>query len=164
MARKDIKTLREEAEALVEGGVRNKVQLIEAVPALIELQNAAKAAKKNLDASNAVARALSKACSEYAHEHPEYVFGSFMVSPIGVESGDLEIDGRTYHFKHGFEGYVRSEEGKLITQEFLAGLPEGWAKSKLELDTTALNKAEPKAEELEEFGLMRKVKQVWAEI
>ena len=97
--------------------------------------------------------------------HPEYVFSqTFSVSPIGVESGDIEIDGKTYHFAHGFDGYDRAEQGQKMTQAFLATLPKGWTKSKLELDKSAVNKAKPTEDDLAEAGLVRKVKQTWTEL
>ena len=162
---KSIKALREEAQALVEAGVSNREQLMGAVPALVALQNAEKAQSKHIKETRAVIQALSDACSAYAREHPDYVFDqTFSVSPIGVESGDVEIDGRTYHFTHGFDGYVRAEPSEKLTQEFLKGLPEGWAKPSLSLDTTALNKAKLGEEDLAEFGLVRKVKETWFEV
>ena len=162
---KGIKTLRKEAEALLAAGVANRDQLMGAVPALVALQKAERAQSQHVKETQAVIRALSDACSAYAREHPEYVFDqTFSVSPIGVESGDVEIDGRTYHFSHGFDGYVRNEPGKTLTQDFLKGLPKGWAKSSLSLDTTAVNKAKPDDEKLEEFGLMRKTKDAWYEV
>ena len=165
MAMKNIKTLREEAEKLLEAGVANKEQLVGAVPALVALQNAERSLQLRAKETRAVIQALSDACSVYARKHPEYVFDqTFSVSPIGVESGEVEIDGRTYHFAHGFDGYVRTEPGKKLTQEFLKGLPEGWAKTELGLDKTAINKAKPKDEDLEGFGLMRKVKDTWSEM
>ena len=165
MAMKSIKTLREEAEALVEAGVANREQLRGAVPALVALQKAEKAQSQRLKETQAVIQALSDACSAYARRLKEYVFEqTFSVSPIGVESGDIEIDGRTYHFTHGFDGYVRTEPSETLTQEFLKGLPEGWAKSRLSLDTTAMNKAKLSDEDLAEFGLMRKVKESWFEV
>ena len=165
MAMKNIRTLREEAEALARAGVANREQLRAAVPALVALQCADKALQLRIKETRAVIQALSEACSAYARRHPEYVFDqTFSVSPIGVESGDVEIDGRTYHFTHGFDGYVRTEQGETLTQEFLKGLPEGWAKSRLQLDTTAINKAKPGDEDLAEFGLMRKAKDAWFEV
>ena len=165
MAMKNIKTLREEAEKLLKAGVANREQLMDAVPALVALQNAERSMQLRVKETRAVIQALSDACSAYARKHPEYVFDqTFSVSPIGVESGDVEIDGRTYHFTHGFDGYVRTETGETLTQEFLKELPEGWAKSRLSLDTTAINKAKPSDEDLDEFGLMRKVKETWFEV
>ena len=164
MAMKNIKTLREEAEALVKAGVATREQLRGAVPALVALQSAERSLQLRIKETRAVIQALSDACSAYAHKHPEYVFDqTFSVSPIGVESGDIEVDGRTYHFTHGFDGYVRTEQGETLTQAFLEGLPEGWAKSRLQLDTTAINKAKPADADLAEFGLMRKAKDAWFE-
>ena len=165
MAMKSIKVLREIAEAALETGVANREQLRSAVPALVALQNAERSMQLRIKETRAVIQALSEACSAYAHEHPEYVFSqSFSVSPIGVESGDLEVDGKTYHFAHGFDGYDRAEQGQKMTQEFLKTLPAGWTKSKLELDKSAVNKAKPTEEVLAEAGLVRKVKQTWTEI
>ena len=162
---KSMKALRENAEAALETGVANREQLRSAVPALVALQGAVRSMQLRIKESQEVMQALSEACSAYAHEHPEYVFSqSFSVSPIGVESGDIEIDGKTYHFAHGFDGYERAERGQKMTQEFLAALPEGWTKSKLELDKSAVNKATPTEDDLAEAGLVRKVKQTWTEL
>ena len=162
---KSMKALRENAEAALETGVANREQLRSAVPALVALQGAVRSMQLRIKESQEVMQALSEACSAYAHEHPEYVFSqSFSVSPIGVESGDIEIDGKTYHFAHGFDGYERAERGQTMTQAFLATLPKGWTKSKLELDKSAVNKAKPTEDDLAEVGLVRKVKQTWTEI
>ena len=162
---KSMKALRENAEAALETGVANREQLRSAVPALVALQGAVRSMQLRIKESQEVMQALSEACSAYAHEHPEYVFSqSFSVSPIGVESGDLEIDGKTYHFAHGFDGYERAERGQTMTQAFLATLPKGWTKSKLELDKSAVNKAKPTEDDLAEVGLVRKVKQTWTEL
>ena len=165
MDRKKIKALREKAEELLKVGVANRDQLIVAVPALVELQDAEKSQSRLLSETKDVIKELSDACSAYALRHPEYVFDqTYAVLPSGVESGDIEIDGRTYHFKHGFKGYVRTESGKSLTQEFLEGLPEDWTKSSLSLDTTAVNKADLEVDALAEFGLMRKVDDTWSEL
>jgi hypothetical protein len=165
MAIKTIKALREDAETALATGVANREQLRSAVPALVALQNAERSMRLRLKETQSVIQALSEACSKYAHEHPEYVFDqTFSVSPIGVESGDVEIDGKTYHFSHGFEGFVRAEPGKQLTQDFLKSLPEGWAKSKLELDLTEMKRQHVTIEEAEEHGLARKFKDTWFEM
>ena len=165
MAVKSIKVLRSDAEKALDEGVANREQLRSAVPKLVALQKAEKSLRLRLNETQEVIKALSKACSAYAHEHPEYVFNqSFSVSPIGVESGDIEIDGKTYHFAHGYDGYDRAERGQKMTQAFLATLPEGWTKSKLELDTSAVKRSNPSDDDLSDAGLVRKIKQTWTEI
>ncbi len=165
MSKKTIKALREAAQDALKNCVGNREQLLAAVPTLVELQNAEKNAEMRLRETKAVIEALSRECSAYAHEHPKHVFGeTFAVSPIGVESGYLEIDGVKYHFSHGFEGYTRSDHAEKMTQGFLKGLPKGWARSKLELDTTAINNAKPSEDELDAAGLERKVKCRWSEM
>ena len=117
------------------------------MPALVALQNAVRSMELRIKETKDVMQALSAACSAYAHRHPEYVFNqSFSV------------------FAHGFDGYERAERGQTMTQAFLATLPEGWTKSKLELDKSAVNKAKPTEDDLAEVGLVRKVKQTWTEL
>ncbi len=165
MAVKSIKVLRSDAEKALDEGVANREQLRSAVPKLVALQKAEKSLRLRLNETQEVIKALSKACSAYAHEHPEYVFNqTFSVSAIGVESGDVEIDGKTYHFAHGYDGYDRAERGQKMTQAFLATLPEGWTKSKLELDTSAVKRFDPSDDDLSDAGLVRKIKQTWTEI
>ena len=165
MAMKKIKELRKDAEEALAAGVANREQLRAAVPALVALQDAERSLQLRLKETAAVIDALSKACSKYAHEHPEYVFDqSFSVSPIGVESGDLVVDGRTFHFSHGFDGYEHADPSQKKTQDFLASLPKGWTKTRLDLNTTGINKTNPTDEELAKHNLARKVKEVWTEI
>ena len=158
-----LKELCDAAEALAKRGVSNKEQLLEALPALIALQQAASWNARTVKASRDAINALTEACSEYARQHTDYVFGqTFSSSAIGVESGDVETDGATYHFAHGFDGYCRAEQGKLLTQPFLKALPEGWTKSSLSIDTTAVNEQRLDDETLAEHGLARKVKETWS--
>ena len=160
-----MKKLRAAAEELLAAGVNNKAQLEAAVPALVALQSAERAVSARINETRAVIEQLSAACSDYAREHLAHVFGdTFSVSPIGVESGDIEIDGRTYHFSRGFDGYIRMEPGMKMTQNFLANLPEDWTRSKLELDATAMKDQKVTVDELGEHGLVRKVRQGWSEI
>ena len=160
-----LKKLREDAEAALEAGVANKAQLVEAVPALVALQERIVQTQKSINAAKKVVEALTKLCSDYAHDHPQFVFDqAFSVSPIGGESGDLEIGEITYHYSRGFDGYIRTEPGKLLTQDFLSGLPDGWAKKKLELDVTAVANANLSADALAEHGLKRKPRYKWTEL
>jgi len=162
MSKKSMKALREEAEAALKEGVANKQQLFAAVPTLIALQDAVHHMNATIKASNEVLRELVEACSAYEQEHPDYIFDqSTLISPIGVESGDVTIEGRSYHYSRGFNGYVRSDPREQMSQAFLRTLPNDWAKPHLEIDTTAINKANPTAEELAANGLQRKIKNTW---
>jgi len=162
MATETMKTLRENAEKAIAAGVANKEQLLAAVPEMIALQSAVTAAERRLKETKETLGELTELCSEYAHGHMRHVFGdSFSVLPTGVESGDLEIDGLTYHFSYGFDGYCRNDPSQKLTKDFLHGLPDGWTREKPELNTTAINAANPTAEELDAAGLMRKPKPKW---
>jgi len=162
MANESMKTLRARVEEELAAGVANKERLLAAVPAMMALQSAVNVADMNLKDTKAVLEKLAEACSDYAHEHPEYVFtDTFSVSPIGVQSGDLTIDGRTYHFSYGFDGYRRDDPSQKLTQDFLKTLPKGWTKSETKIDTSAINKLKPSNEELAAAGLQRKPKPQW---
>ena len=163
MAKVTLKALRETAEAMLEEGVANRQQLLAAVPAAVALQDAARRMCSALNVAKDIAHRLMEACAEYAHAHPAHVFDeTFSVSPVGVESGDITIEGCVYHYSRGFDGYVRTEPGALITQEFLQSLPDGWAKEKFELNVTGIKEAAADADALEAAGLKRKVKSSWS--
>lgn len=164
MAKLTLKALRENAESALVEGVANKDQLDRAVPALVALQDALRAAKANYDETRKVADLLSDACAEYAHEHTDYVFGNtFSISPIGVESGDITIGGRIFHYSRGFDGYMRDNPSEKMTKSFIAGLPPEWTKQKLELNASAVNALNLTDDALAEYGLSHKVRQGWFE-
>jgi len=164
MSKDTLKELRAKAEDAIKNGIRNKDQLLAAVPDMVELQKAVAGARKRLSETTEVLNECMRLCSEYAHAHPEHVFSeSFSVSPIGVESGDVVIDGRNYHYAYGYDGYQRIDKTQRLTQDFLASLPDGWAKSKLELDATAIKNDKPTSDDLEAAGLERKPKLAWCE-
>ena len=164
MNKKTLKALREEAEAALAGGVANREQLEEAVPALVALQNAVESLKRRTNALQDVIDDLSAVCSKYALAHPEHVFDrTFSVAPSGAKSGYLAVGERTFRFSHKQNGYVRTDHAQKMTQEFLATLPSDWTKLKLTLDATGIAKAKATAEELSEKGLVRKVANTWTD-
>jgi len=159
-----VKEIRETAEGF--GPVTNAEKLKEAVPSLIdayqrvaEMAKCAKVVKRAIDV-------VAERASNYAIQHPG-VFddGKLMVSPIGVQSGDMTIDGNVYHFAAGFGPIVRVD-GETLTQEFLMGLPKEWTKDEMKLDPTAImtkyGKGEAFASALEEKGLVRSAKNQWS--
>ena len=161
-----MKDLRETAEELLAAGINNKEQLAAALPTLIALQGAVKSTASNLKKSREAVGKLSDACAKYAVAHEKYVFGEACVKmPDGELRGDFAADdGRIYHLTHGVDGYCRTDPCEWATQEFLESLPEGWARSKLELSTTGINSLKVSDEKLSEYGLMHKEKNIWSEL
>lgn len=163
--KKTLKTLREEAKALLDAGVANKEQLFAAVPALVALQDAVLAMKDLFDTSKDVIAKLTAKCSQYALKHPQSVFNqTFTVAANGAESGDVEIDDVMYHFCHGHNGFCRTDPRLELTHDFLATLPPNWVKTSISLDRTKLRQEKVSNETLESYGLCRKVKDVWTRV
>ena len=113
MAMKNIKTLREEAEALVKAGVATREQLRGAVPALVALQSAERSLqlriKENAERAAAV-RGEVKA-NEWGSQIRSYVFAPYtMVKDLrtGYETGNIQsvMDGDLDGF---IDSYLRSQ-------------------------------------------------------
>lgn len=161
--RKKLKELRIEADGMAKAGVASKDDLFAALPTLIELQNAIETLAVALRASKKAAAALSKSCTAYATEHPS-VFANkeLQLNQQGVLTGDVQLEGAVYHLACGYDGYVRTDAGKM-TQEFLQTLPKSWRRARCEIDVSAINKANPTADKLAEYGLCEKPNDVWSE-
>jgi len=157
---KSLKQLRETAEEKILLGVSNKAALFEAVPLLVELQEAVESASKTAKRCKEVAAKLSEACSRYALDHQSVFDEGLGLISRGVRNGELTIDETTYHFTSGYDKPKRLD-GDALSQDFLGGLPEGWAKTKLELDTTGINRLKVDDKALGEAGLYRPEKNEW---
>lgn len=157
---KTMKQLREEAESTIQNGVGNKAALYAAVPLLIELQEALEGVNRTAKATKEIARKLSDACSAYALEHQSVFDEGLSLIGKGVRNGDLTIDETTYHFTSGYDKPKRID-GDAMSHDFLDGLPEGWTKTKLELDTTGINRMKVGEKDLEAAGLFRPEKNEW---
>lgn len=162
MIMKSMKTLRTEAQQVLDDKVDTKAKLYDALPKLISLQDAITAANTAAKKIAALKKELSEACVKYAVEHPSVFEGGRLIeNQSGVLVGDIVIDDVTYHLACGFEGYERSN-GSNLSQPFLATLPDGWTKTKLELSTTGINAAKPSEEKLAELGLVEKPNNKWS--
>jgi len=157
---KTMKQLRAEAEALIADGITNKQELYKALPVLIDLQEACVSANKTVKRCKEIAAELSEACSRYALDHQSVFDEGLVLIGKGVRNGELTIDETTYHFASGY-GSPKRLDGDALSQDFLGGLPEGWTKAKLELDTTGINRLKVDDKTLEEEGLYRPEKNEW---
>jgi len=157
---KTMKQLREEAEALIADSITNKQALHKALPVLIDLQEACANASKTAKRCKEIAAELSEACSKYALGHESVFDEGLVLIGKGVRNGELTIDETTYHFASGYASPKRLD-GDALSQDFLGGLPEGWTKAKLELDTTGINRLKVEDEALKEAGLYRPEKNEW---
>ena len=163
MANTSLKNLRMKAQEIVQNGVTTRDALNAALPVLVKLKEALEAARANLKGSALDFSDLSEICTRYAEKHPGCFEGSGLVpNQMGVLSGIVEDESENrYKLVIGYNGYERTN-GETITQKFLASLPKGWTKTKLELSTTAINSAAVTDGELEKAGLQQKTKAVWS--
>jgi len=79
----------------------------------------------------------------------------------GVKHGDVDVDGKLYHFASGFGKLIRLD-GDNLTQSFLDELPKKWVKGKIEIDLTAINRLGVTDDELKAAGLVRSANNVWS--
>ena len=158
----EIRSLRNAAEEALAKGVTTKAALLEALPVLVEIQDAITAARRNLGACTDAARELSEACAAYVEAHPSVLeAGRLVANQNGVSCGEIVIGDRVYRLACGFDGYMRNT-GDACTQAFLETLPKAWTKPRLVLDTTGINDARPTDADLARAGLRQKPKNVWS--
>ena len=156
-----MKELRLNAEAFMNNGIKNRDALTQALPVLIDLKNATDIQCRNVRACQKLIRNLDDACADYAIDHPS-VFTDGLRTVDGVQVGDVLVEDAIYHLASGY-GSPKRLNGEQLSQGFLGELPHDWTKAKLELDTTAINRAGVSYEELERNGLYRPAKNEWCE-
>jgi len=155
-------TLREIREAAGEfGAVSNRAELKRAVPFLVAGQERVKIMRETLKSVGEALEKLGEKCAKYALEYPSCFDEGLHETPAGAQCGDITIGGTAYHFTAGFGAPARID-GECLTQEFLSGLPKGWAKAKLELDAGGMNRLRATPEDLESHGLVRPAKNKWS--
>ena len=153
--------LREIREACEEfGSVGNAEQLKAAAPIIAEGLAAIKGTLALIRLTGVSLGKLNDKASKYALEHPTVFNDGLHTSPKGVVSGDLDVDGTTFHFASGY-GEPKRIDGDAMSQEFLEGLPAAWIKSRLSINTTGINACGVTVDELEEKGLFRPAKNEW---
>jgi len=159
-----MKARREEVEALIQGGIASKNALIAALPSLTDFKRAIKSDEERIKACKKVAAELEKLCCDYTKAHVKHVFGEeYTDLPTGSLNADLVIDSFKYHFINGYKGLARLDPTQLMTQQFIAGLPSEYVKTKLEVDERAITKDCPENADLEHLGLKYKEYAKWEE-
>lgn len=142
--------------------VKNRKALLEALPLLIEMKKKIEAENNKIDACGEIAKRLNDACADYALAHEGSVFINGLVTDgKDVRRGDVKVDGVSYHFAAGYDGFKRID-GNNLTKEFLSGLPKSWTMRRTMLDKTAIKKLGVTAEDLEKAGLVKSPKNVWS--
>ena len=147
-----------QANVLLEDGVKTKEAYLAAVPLIFALReqnkNYATLAKSLRDAAGE----LVDAAAAYAIDHVTALDAPLAQWKDGIERGTVEIDGREYALTIS-DGDVRRISGGNLTQDFLAELPDAWTAQKLELKKSALK--DVSADELEEHDLLREKNRDW---
>ena len=162
MAAKTLKALSDEVASANENGITNRETFEAGVPLILAGKARIKKLREGLKAFEEALDKLGEKCRVYAFEH-DSVQTSYDVHPDGVISVESEINENTYHVAYCFANWKRDEDGKKLDQPFLATLPQGYAKAKLELVDSVVTKAwEEDPTAVEELGLTRPRKTVWS--
>lgn len=153
------KQVKEKVDAILENGVNTKESYLEAVPAIFEMDEAIKSAKEWVAKLVELRETLSEKAATYAIDHVTALDEPLAEVKTGIQSGTVDIDGETYRLTIS-NGDAKRISGGSFTQKFLAGLPDGWTKTKLALVQSALSGAT--AEDLAKHDMYRPVKRVWS--
>jgi len=141
--------------------VSNATELNQALPIIFELVESVKVHADCVKRGQEIIKDAFKACSDYAIKHPGCFDNGLNEIKNRIKAGDITLDGVTYHFESGYNGYKRKVGGNM-TKEFLESLPENWYKQTCTINTSGINAEAPTDEELDHYGLKRNIKHDWS--
>ena len=156
MNAKEVKKL---VEALLEAGVVNKAQCLDAIPAIFDMENAIRNAKDWVAKLIQLHDELSERAADYAVDHPSIFSEPLAEAKDGIVSGVVAVGDRQYRITIS-DGSPKRADGGNMTQAFLKTLPAEWTSEKLALSVSALKGTT--ADDLDTYGLVRPKKRVWS--
>ena len=156
----NMREIKKQAEALLETGVNTKEAYKSALPLLFKVRDAANNASAFAKLLYGLAEEISEKAAAYAIDHSTAFYRPLSDYKDGMQRGVVDpVDGVGYALTIS-KGDVKRITGGNLTQEFLADLPKGWTKSKLEANKAAIKKAT--AEELASHDLYCELKRTWS--
>ena len=154
--------LKKQAEALLEQGITTKEAYKAALPLMFAVKDAASNANAFAKLLKALADEMSEKAAAYAIDHATALDAPLSDYRDGMERGFVEpVDGVGYALTIS-KGDIKRVTGGNLTQEFLAGLPKGWTKQKLEANKAAIKKAG--ADELARHDLYCELNRTWSQV
>ena len=156
----NMRELKKQAEALLEQGIGTKDAYKAALPLLFQVRDAAANASAFGKLLKGLAEEISEKAAAYAIDHPTALTTPLSDYREGMQRGVFETDGGVNYALTISKGDVKRVTGGNLTQEFLAGLPKGWTKQKLEANKDAMKKES--AEELAKHDLYCVPKPSWS--
>ncbi|MBO7399416.1 MAG: hypothetical protein J6V10_10020 [Clostridia bacterium] len=158
----NMRELKKQAEALLENGVNTKEAYKSALPLLFAVRDAAANASAFGKVLKSLADELSEKAAAYAIDHPTAFTTPLSDYKDGMQRGEFESDDDVTYALTISKGDVKRVTGGNLTQAFLAGLPKGWTKQKLDANKDAIKKES--AEELAKHDLYCELKRTWSMI
>ena len=158
----NMRELKKQAEALLEQGVGTKEAYKAALPLLFEVRDAAANASNFAKLLKCLADELSEKAAAYAIDHPTAFTEPLSDYREGMQRGVFESDDGVNYALTISKGDVKRVTGGNLTQAFLAGLPKGWTKPKLEANKDAIKKET--ADELAKHDLYCEPKRTWSKV
>lgn len=159
-AKKKPSVLIQDADELIEKGIKTRETYVEALPLMMSMRQAAislKAYARNLDEH---ADVLSEATAAYAMEHVTALDEPLHEASGKKQCGSITIDDGVYTLTIT-PGPIKRTNGDNMTNDFLKRLPATWIKTKPELDVTGINRLGVSEEVLFKHGLLRVEKRAW---
>ena len=151
--------LKKRAEELLESGVSRMEDFREAVPLVLQLQDAVTNVRSFANALSALELQLGELAATYAIDHVTALDEPLSDAKDGIKSGTVSINGTEYRLTVSLAP-ARRIDGGSFTQDFLKKLPKEWTGTKLEMRQSALKEVDPA--KLAAKGLHRETKRVWS--
>ena len=149
-----------DALSILNKGIETSIDCEEAIKACMKLEKIASALRYAAKSYSGLDSSLRFKAAEYAEKHTRFI--NLKEIRDGVSSGCRFIDGCGDVVLTLTKGSISRDNGEAMTQTFLAKLPKEWVKTKLELDTTGIERLGVDEKVLKKHGLVYKRNPTWS--
>lgn len=155
------RSLSELADGVLSAKIDTAEKFHKALPIIFQIEEQIKRYKSWVKLFGEQMKDLTNACAEYAESHKSIIPNGFTETDAGTRFAEIEIDGKPYRLTYLLGDLVR-DDGGWKTQDFLAGLPDKWVATKMELDKQAIARMRVTPQELLKHHLVRKTIPAWS--
>ena len=149
-----------DALSILNKGIETSIDCEEAIKACLKLEKIASALRYAAKSYSGLDSSLRFKAAEYAEKHKRFI--NLKEIRDGVSSGRRFIDGCGDVTLTLANGSISRVDGEAMTQSFLAKLPKEWVKTKLELDTTGIERLGVDEKVLKKRGLVYERNPTWS--
>ena len=149
-----------DALSILNKGIETSIDCEEAIKACLKLEKIASALRYAAKNYSELASELKFKATEYVEKHTRFI--NLKEIRDGVFSGIRLVKGCGDVVLTLTKGSISRIDGEAMTQSFLKKLPKEWVKTKLELDTTGIERLGVDEKVLKKHGLVYKRNPTWS--